>query len=330
METPDKYAFDSFESPMPAGAEPESGDLALGNELANTPFPPPGTDPKQAAAQLAFLKTMTHEARVFYEADRYLGHEDRVNIYKAFRHQMYSQYIGAGVGLAVGIQAPRWICRYLGRAWPKHYSSLTGLLAFVAGYSGAERWSVRRSQAKYRANERYTTVLTTLQKYPPVVGYSYYMETVSRPDSRLPDPSRFDWLRYPPFPIVLTTFRIYNEDPNIKRPSVKSRDAQNAFEGSSEEGDSQFWNSGARASQVSPEWGAAAGSRNAVSASEEAQYTSAWDRLRRPQNKTGATRDDFKWEYQNPRASQEFMDQDSQPQQQQEDLFVDPFEDDSK
>lgn len=185
---------------------------AEGNELVNTNFPPPGMDPKRAAEQLEYMKGMTKTARLFYESDRLLDQEDRVTLYKAFRYQMFAQYGGATLGLVVGLVGPKYVCKYLGRAYKPSYSTLTGLVTVLAGYNLAGKLAQQQNLHAYEGNSKYTNVFKSLAGFPPLIGYGYYQETVRRPDSSFPDPAKFDWGRYPAFPLVLAFFGRYRTD----------------------------------------------------------------------------------------------------------------------
>ncbi|KAF5095567.1 hypothetical protein D0Z00_003082 [Geotrichum galactomycetum] len=182
------------------------------DELANTPFPPPGLDPKKAAVQLQFLQTMTKTARKFYEADKTLTQEDRVALHKAFRFQMFSQYIGAAAGLIVGLSGPKMLCKYLKKPYKPSYSTFATLVTVLVGYSAAESYGYRRNVAKYASNQRYIDIFQSLEWYPPLIGFTYYQETIRRPESTFPDPAKFDWVKYPAFPIVLTMSHMYRVD----------------------------------------------------------------------------------------------------------------------
>ncbi|KAF5092376.1 hypothetical protein D0Z03_002895 [Geotrichum reessii] len=186
--------------------------LSSVDELANTPFPPPGLDAKKAAVQLKFLQTMTKTARKFYEADKTLTQEDRVALHKAFRFQMFSQYIGAAAGFIVGLSGPKFLCKQLKKPYKPSYSTFATLITVLVGYSAAESFGYRRNIAKYEGNKRYVDIFQSLEWYPPLIGYTYYQETIRRPDSTFPDPSKFDWVKYPAFPIVLTMSHKYNID----------------------------------------------------------------------------------------------------------------------
>lgn len=193
----------SFDAPSAAGPV---------DELANTPFPPPGLDPKKAAVQLQFLKTMTKTARKFYEADKTLTQEDRVALHKAFRFQMFSQYIGAAAGLVVGLSGPKMLCKYLKKPYKPRYSTFATLVTVLLGYSAAESYGYRRNVAKYAGDQRYVDIFQSLEWYPPLIGFTYYQETIRRPESTFPDPAKFDWIKYPAFPIVLTMSHMYRVD----------------------------------------------------------------------------------------------------------------------
>lgn len=190
------------------------------DELANTNFPPPGMNPKRAAEQLAYMKTMTRNARQFYEADRLLDQEDRVTLFKAFRYQMFSQYVGAAVGLVVGITSPKYICKYLNKPYKPLYSTFSGLVTVLAGYSIAEQAAYQHNLRTHQGNSKYLNVFKSIEKFPPLIGYAYYQETIRRPDSTFPDPSKFDWSRYPAFPLTLAMFGRYRADVKGIEPGV--------------------------------------------------------------------------------------------------------------
>lgn len=206
---------DAWANPLTADNNTDPDSLSSGaniDELANTNFPPPGMDPKKAAEQLEYMKVMTKQARKFYEADRLLDQEDRVALFKAFRYQMYSQYVGAVVGLVVGIVSPRYVCKYMNRTYKPVYSTLTGLVTVLVGYSTAENLAYQQNLQAYQGNSKYLNVFKSMDKFPPLIGYSYYQETIRRPESTFPDPSKFDWARYPAFPLTLALFGRYRTD----------------------------------------------------------------------------------------------------------------------
>lgn len=125
---------------------------------------------------------------------------------------MFSQYGGALAGLAAGVTAPRYICGFAGVPFKLAYSSIGGLIGVLAGYSMSERAAYNYSVQKYQSNQRYLTILKSTKGAPPVIGYTYYQETLKRPDSTLPDPSKIDWNKYPAFPLVLVAFGWYRSD----------------------------------------------------------------------------------------------------------------------
>lgn len=183
-----------------------------GDELVNTNFPPPGMDPKKAAEQLAYMKEMTKKARSFYEADHLLDQEDRVTMFKAYRYQMFAQYGGAAVGMAAGIIAPKYVCQLLKKPYKPAYSTFSGLITVLVGYSLAERLAYHQNLKAYQGNSKYSAVFKAVDGYPPLIGYSYYQETVRRPESSFPDPAKFDWAKYPSFPLVLAFFGRYRTE----------------------------------------------------------------------------------------------------------------------
>lgn len=201
---------DSGYSPF-SDSSPETGENNI-DDLANTPQPPPELRNEQTIQKYEFYRKNAHEARIFYEVDRTLDQEDRVALFKAFRLQMYSQYVGAFVGLAAGLTLPKYVCKYINRPYKPSYSTLTGVVTVVAGYSVAERMSCNYNMTRYQGNNRYHTIIKSMSQFPPVIGYAYYQETIRRPDSTFPDPSKFDWNRYPSFPLVLTSYGWYRKD----------------------------------------------------------------------------------------------------------------------
>lgn len=312
----DKYATQSDIAAWPASdTSIESAGLStaeMGNELANTPFPPPGTDPRKAAVQLALLKGMTRNARIFYEADKDLTREDRNELFAAFRTQMFAQYIGAGIGLAAGISGPKYVCKYLGRPYRSAYSTVGCLVSLVVSYSAAERWAVARSWKRFEGNERYREILRSVERYPPIIGYTYYNETRVRPASAFPDPSLFNWVKYPPFPIVLTTFTTYNIE--LKgQGSPTNLPVEEVERGS--------------AGFPEPRPVPVLDRPQPVQAADSS--TSAWDRIR-----SENTNKPFKWEPQHPQSSgpSDWSQPSSinSPPPPDLDTFQDPFEQDGK
>lgn len=182
------------------------------DNLANTTKPPPGLSDKKVRERFNFLIESTKKARIFYEADKTLDTEDRVELSKAYRNEMYSQYGGGLAGLVFGIQLPKVVCKYLGKPYKPAYSTLTALVTVVIGYSAAVRLTHQYNLSKYQGNKRYTDILKSTEGYPPIIGYAYYQETIRRPDSTFPDPSKFDWTKYPAFPLVLTSYSWYRKD----------------------------------------------------------------------------------------------------------------------
>lgn len=205
---------ESTDSSDPFSKPQGSLDEGAGHEddLASTPQPPPDQRDEATRKRYEMLRENAAKARKFYEADRTLDQEDRVTLFKAYRSHMFSQYGGALVGLAVGITAPRYFCKYFGRTYKPAYSTLTGVVTVIAGYGFAERIAYDYNLQKYQGNKKYTTILKSTDKYPPIIGYAYYQETFRRPDSTFPDPSKIDWTRYPSFPLILTAFNWYRSD----------------------------------------------------------------------------------------------------------------------
>lgn len=320
----DKYAAQSDIAGWPASETSiESAGFSTtetGNELANTPFPPPGMDPRKAAAQLALLKGMTRNARIFYEADKDLTREDRNELFAAFRTQMYAQYIGAGIGLAIGIQGPKYLCKYLGRPYRSAYSTVGCFVSLVVSYSAAERWALARSWKRFEGNERYRDILRSVDRYPPIIGYTYYNETRARPASAFPDPSLFNWIKYPPFPIVLTTFTTYNMELKGQNNQVNQPgEIQERVPTESQE----------RIPARFPEPRPVPVLERQQPTQPVQSSTSAWDRIRSENaNKP------FKWEPQHPQSSgpSDWSQPASinRPPPSDLDTFQDPFEEDSK
>lgn len=182
------------------------------DDLASTSKSPQGISEEMAQQRLSFFRENAAKARLFYEADRTLEHEDRTHLFNAYRLQMFSQYGGALAGLAAGVTAPRYICGFAGVPFKLAYSSIGGLIGVLAGYSMSERAAYNYSVQKYQSNQRYLTILKSTKGAPPVIGYTYYQETLKRPDSTLPDPSKIDWNKYPAFPLVLVAFGWYRSD----------------------------------------------------------------------------------------------------------------------
>lgn len=182
------------------------------DNLASTPEPPEDILDPKARARYEMYRITAANARRFYDVDRTLDHHDRENLYKAYRLQMFSQYGGAVVGLVAGVMAPKYICRFIGTKYKPFYSSLSGFFSIFLGYNLAQRIAYNLDLRKYQNNDRYLTILKSTKGFPPVIGYAYFLETMRRPDSTMPDPSRIDWTRYPPFPLVLTTVNWYRGD----------------------------------------------------------------------------------------------------------------------
>lgn len=182
------------------------------DDLANTPQPPPELRNEQTRQRYEFYRENARRARKFYEADKTFDQEDRVTLLKAFRVQMYSQYVGSFAGLVLGIALPKFVCKAIGRTYKPSYSTLTAFATIIPSYWIAERASYNYNINRFQGNRRYIEVFESTNGFPPVLGYSYYQETVRRPDSSFPDPSKFDWNRYPSFPLVLTTWSWYKKD----------------------------------------------------------------------------------------------------------------------
>lgn len=190
---------------------PTSSPDAIDN-LANTPKPPPELSSEKVKERYKYLIQTTNKARIFYEADKTLDREDRVELSNAYRNEMYSQYVGGLAGLVAGIQLPKVICKYLGKPYKPAYSTLTAVVTVMVGYGAAVQMTHQYNLSKYQGNRRFTDILKSTDGYPPIIGYTYYQETIRRPDSTFPDPSKFDWTKYPAFPLVLTSYGWYRKE----------------------------------------------------------------------------------------------------------------------
>lgn len=328
---------DSF----PTLPDPEDPSLNEGSldDLASTPQPPPEALDEKTKLRFAFYRETAAQARKFYETDRTLDREDRANLVKAYRTEMFSQYGGAIAGLALGLVAPKHICKFIGRTYKPSYSTLTGVVTVILGYNVAARVAHDYNLQKMQGNERYLTVLKSTGNFPPVIGYSYFQETLRRPDSTLPDPSKIDWSRYPAFPLILTTFNWYRND--IK--GISESAAPIAYQRGRMSGD-------APTAQVPhTDFGSSSNSSNSVSSSEttkinpsgfdfdsdsEAQKShsepTTWEKIRE-QNKDKK----FKWQPQQLQPPhQDSLDRNRQTddrwQDQDTDIFKDPYQSNEK
>lgn len=308
------------------------------DELRNTKFPPE-MSPDRVQAHMALLQKTTANARQFYEIDRTLEYQDRVNLYKAFQHQMFSEYFGAGLGLATGYQGPKWICKWLNKPWKQHYSSMGCLIMFVVGYTTVEKLSVVRTQMKYADNEKYMRILKPLQQFPPVLGYTYYRETKENPGSKFPDPSELNWAKYPMFPVALTAFRTWQEDETVKSgrahapsesgtkakpespyPTRFPRDSESIIiDDGNDNGSNGSWGDSTWSTQERSYPYSDSKSNNSPQQQQQPSMSS-WDRIR-AQNANGNSA----WDRQRSPSSSGYN-----SNGQDGDLFQDPFEEDSK
>lgn len=275
-----------------------TGSNGDGNELANTKFPPPGMDPQLAAVRLAYLKETTKKARMFYEADRLLTQEDRVILFKEFQYEMFSQFVGgavgAAIGISVGIVAPRHICKYLGRAYKPSYSQYGRIFTAVGGYSVGENIGYHQNLSAYQGNTKYLNVLKAVEYAPPLLGYEYYQETIRRPESAFPDPSKLDWTKYPAFPFTLAFFEQYKKDVKGIEPSYsRVQPAQNnqTPQGHKRPTDSSIDDDG---STSATSFSGDLEFSSDLQAGKAHQQTSSWDQIRE-----GNGGKQFQWEPQN-------------------------------
>lgn len=216
---------------IPATRGSADTDIAGKDDLANTTLPKSPADPARAQAQVAYMREMANNARAFYEADKELDKEDRVKLFKAYRYQTFGQYGGALLGLAIGLVAPKYVCRYLGRPYKASYSSLTSLVTVLTGYNVAGKTALQHNLSAYEGNRNYTTIINSMKDFPPYFGYGYYQETSRHPDSAFPDPALFDWSKYPAFPLVLAFYSRYKVDIKGISAANPGRQAPGAAQG---------------------------------------------------------------------------------------------------
>lgn len=221
-------------------------------------------------------------AHRFYEVDRPLSSEQRVQLSSAFQSQQWAIPTGALSLLTLGILGPRYAAKYKYIARPvtqtRMLSAFFGLFGFVIGGRIGYVSMYRHNRNKFDDSSNPQRAFELLANYPPQIGYAYYRTTARDPAYVMKDPGAIDWKREPPFPmnLVRSTMMANRGPGGAQRPQFPNNNGQ-------QQQPEQY---ASYANEQPPEPSFyevrenAGGGSESVQADSTETYASSWDRIR--------------------------------------------------